>query len=68
MVFDEGKSLSTQAQQYDITSIINQVRQAVDTWRSLPNPASGRSRPRRRVCCNTGGTTNSAACARSSAK
>ena len=38
MVFDEGKDLSTAAQQYDITSIINQVRQAVDTWRSLPNP------------------------------
>ena len=31
MVFDEGKNLSTTAQQYDITSIINQVRQAVDT-------------------------------------
>ena len=39
MVFDEGKDLSTAAQQYDITSIINQVRQAVDTWRNLPNPA-----------------------------
>ena len=37
MVFDEGKGLSTAAQQYDITSIINQVRQAVDTWRGLPN-------------------------------
>jgi len=37
MLFDEGLSLSTEAQQYDITSIINQVRQAVDTWRSLPN-------------------------------
>lgn len=30
MVFDEGKNLSTSAQQYDITSIINQVRQAVN--------------------------------------
>jgi type III restriction enzyme len=38
MVFDEGKNLSTTAQQYDITSIINQVRQAVETWRNLPNP------------------------------
>ena len=39
MVFDEGNDLSTTAQQYDPTSIINQVRQAVDTWRLLPNPA-----------------------------
>ena len=38
MVLDEGKGLSTKAQQYDITSIINQVRQQVDTWRALPNP------------------------------
>lgn len=37
LLFDEGMNLSTQAQQYDITSIINQVRQAVDTWRNLPN-------------------------------
>ena len=45
MVFDEGKDLSTAAQQYDITSIINQVRQAVDTWRSLPNPAQWQVTP-----------------------
>ena len=38
MVFDEGQSLSTQAQQYDPTSIINEVRQNVDSWRALPNP------------------------------
>ena len=37
MVFDEGQSRSTKAQQYDPTSIINQVRQSVDTWRALPN-------------------------------
>jgi type III restriction enzyme len=37
-VFDEGKGLSTKAQQYDPTSIINEVRGLVDTWRSLPNP------------------------------
>lgn len=36
-VFDEGKGLSTKEQQYDPTSIINQVRQSVDVWRSLPN-------------------------------
>lgn len=35
LLFDEGHS--TKAQQYDPTSIINQVRQSVDTWRALPN-------------------------------
>ena len=39
MVFDEGKGLSTEEQQYDPTSdIINEVRRHVETWRSLPNP------------------------------
>jgi type III restriction enzyme len=37
-VFDEGKGLSTKEQQYDPTSIINEVRRAVDAWRSLPSP------------------------------
>jgi type III restriction enzyme len=37
IVFDEGKGLSTQEQQYH-TAIINSVRQHVDEWRSLPNP------------------------------
>jgi hypothetical protein len=37
-VFDEGKGLSTEEQQYDPNSIINEVRQTVDAWRSLPNP------------------------------
>src|SRR5438552_2521147 len=35
-VFDEGKGLSTKEQQYDPTSIINEVRQHVDAWRALP--------------------------------
>jgi type III restriction enzyme len=39
IVFDEGKGLSTQKQQYDITAIINRVRQEVNQWRSLPTPA-----------------------------
>jgi type III restriction enzyme len=38
IVFDKGQGLSTQAQQYDHTAIINAVRQPVDQWRSLPNP------------------------------
>jgi type III restriction enzyme len=37
-VFDEGKGLSTGKQQYDPTSIINEVRGYVDAWRALPNP------------------------------
>jgi type III restriction enzyme len=36
-VFDEGKGLSTKEQQYDPTSIINEVRGQVEVWRSLPN-------------------------------
>src|SRR3954454_16311112 len=38
MVFDEGKGLSTASQQYDPTSIINEVRGHVDAWRALPHP------------------------------
>src|SRR5690242_6963359 len=45
MVLDEGKGLSTKEQQYDITSIINQVRQQVDTWRALPNPSQWQVTP-----------------------
>jgi len=40
LVFDEGKGLSTEAQQYDQTSIINNLRQHVDRWRSIPESAS----------------------------
>ncbi len=38
MVFDEGKGLSTQKQQYDTTSVINALRSHVGKWRSIPNP------------------------------
>ena len=38
IVFDEGKGLSTAKQQYDPTSVINEVRSYVDQWRSLPSP------------------------------
>ena len=38
MVFDEGKGLSTEDQQYNPTPIINEIRSYVDSWRSLPNP------------------------------
>ena len=38
LIFDEGKGLSTKEQQYDPTSIINEVRGQVDSWRTLPLP------------------------------
>ncbi len=38
MVFDEGKGLSTEEQQYNPTPIINEIRSYVDDWRRLPNP------------------------------
>lgn len=38
LVFDEGKGLSTDKQQYDPTSIINELRFQVDQWRKLENP------------------------------
>ncbi|MEZ6232910.1 MAG: DEAD/DEAH box helicase family protein [Phycisphaerales bacterium] len=37
MVFDEGAGLSTAAQQYDPTPIINALRRRVDAWRALRN-------------------------------
>lgn len=36
LTFDEGHGLSTRAQQYDHTAIINALRQEVDQWRQLP--------------------------------
>lgn len=38
LVFDEGKGLSTEAQQYDPTPIINALRRHVDMWRMRPSP------------------------------
>src|ERR1035437_5749556 len=38
IIFDEGKGLSTQAQQYDPTSVINKLRREVEIWRAIPNP------------------------------
>ena len=45
IVFDEGKGLSTTEQQYDPTSIINELRQQVDQWRSLPSPTQWQVTP-----------------------
>ena len=38
IIFDEGKGLSTEKQQYEHTAIINAVRQQVDQWRKLQDP------------------------------
>lgn len=45
IVFDEGKGLSTQAQQYDPTPIINELRGYVDQWRALPNASDWQVTP-----------------------
>lgn len=38
LVFDEGAGLSTTDQAYDVTPIINDLRNQVDQWRNLPSP------------------------------
>ena len=38
LLTNDEQEISTQAQQYDPTSIINEVRALVEEWRSLPNP------------------------------
>ncbi|MDA1273295.1 MAG: DEAD/DEAH box helicase family protein, partial [Verrucomicrobia bacterium] len=45
IIFDEGKSISTKEQQYDPTSIINEVRGYVATWRNLPSPSQWQVTP-----------------------
>lgn len=45
LLFDEGKGLSSKEQQYAHTAIINGVRQEVDRWRRIPNPADWRVTP-----------------------
>jgi type III restriction enzyme len=40
IALDEGKGLSTETQQYDIRSLINELRIQVDRWRSLPEPST----------------------------
>ena len=38
LLLGDAKGLSTRAQQYDLTSIINEVRGQVNAWRTLPDP------------------------------
>ncbi len=44
-VLDEGRGLSTQEQQYDVTAMVNEIRGQVDQWRSLRNPNDWRVTP-----------------------
>ena len=45
IVFNEGAGLSTADQQYDPTPIINQLRQKVNIWRAIKNPAEWQVTP-----------------------
>ena len=45
LLFDEGKGLSTEKQQYEHTAIINGVRRQVERWRSIPNPSQWQVTP-----------------------
>ena len=45
LIFDEGRGLSTEKQQYDPTAIINEVRRHVDEWRLLPDKNDWRVTP-----------------------
>ena len=46
LIFDEGKGLSDEKQQYEATSaVINELRYFVDQWRELRNPNDWRVTP-----------------------
>ena len=42
LFLDEGAGVSSDEQQYDPTSIINELRRRVEQWRAIPNPAGWR--------------------------
>lgn len=45
MVFDEGQGLSSEEQQYDVTSNINAIRSEVDKWRAIQDPSKWQVTP-----------------------
>ncbi len=45
IIFDEGRGLSTEQQQYDPTSWINDLRHHVDRWRMIPDPRDWKVSP-----------------------
>ncbi len=48
MAMDEGRGLTSESQQYDIRSLINELRIQVDRWRELRNPDHWRVTPETR--------------------
>ncbi len=48
IAMDEGRGLSTEDQQYDIRSLINELRIQVERWRALKNPDHWRVTPETR--------------------
>lgn len=44
-VFNEGKGISTEKQQYDPTSVINVIRKHVNEWRLIPDSSAWRVTP-----------------------
>ena len=46
LIFDEvAQRVATEGQQYELAQTINSVRNAVDRWRALPDPAQWRVTP-----------------------
>ncbi len=45
IVYDEGFGLSSEAQRYDTSQMIGELRKEVDAWRAIPNPADWRVTP-----------------------
>ena len=60
-VIDEGKGLSTQEQQYDVTAMVNEIRRQVDQWRrAAQSQRLARHAGGPLVCSSIGDTTTSA--------
>ncbi|MFN8472486.1 MAG: DEAD/DEAH box helicase family protein [Anaerolineae bacterium] len=45
LILNEGLGLSTEQQEYDPTSVINELRGHVDQWRLIPDPGAWRVTP-----------------------
>ncbi|MDQ2680165.1 MAG: DEAD/DEAH box helicase family protein [Candidatus Eremiobacteraeota bacterium] len=45
IIFDEGKGLSTEDQQYALASVIGELRTQLDLWRARPNPSTWQVSP-----------------------
>ena len=45
LIFDEGKGLSTEDQQYELVSVISELRTHVDRWRARTDPSTWQVSP-----------------------